>query len=82
MPIRFEKHQRTALITIERPETDNAFDLPMSREITEAWIRFRDDPDLWVAVVTGAGDRHSNVDANEAMTARIGAWSRSSHNQP
>lgn len=57
MPIRFEKHQRTALITIERPEADNAFDLPMSREITEAWIRFRDDPDLWVAVVTGAGDR-------------------------
>lgn len=57
MPIRFEKRQRIALITIERPEADNAFDLELSREITEVWRAFRDDPELWVAIVTGAGDK-------------------------
>ncbi|MEZ5565214.1 MAG: enoyl-CoA hydratase-related protein [Gammaproteobacteria bacterium] len=57
MPIRFEKRERIALITIDRPEADNAFDPTLSREITEAWIAFRDDPALWVAVLTGAGHR-------------------------
>lgn len=57
MPIRIEKRQHTALITIERPEADNAFDLQLTREITEAWLAFRDDPELRVAVVTGAGDK-------------------------
>lgn len=42
-----------ARITIDRPEARNALDLHHFRDLAGAWRRFRDDPDDWVAVVTG-----------------------------
>ncbi len=57
MPIRFETQQHIAIITMDRPEVHNAIDFDLSRELIEAWIRFRDDADLWVSIVTGAGDK-------------------------
>jgi enoyl-CoA hydratase len=45
-----------ALITIDRPETRNALDLRHFADLANAWRRFRDDPDAWVAVITGVGD--------------------------
>ncbi|MEO7428349.1 MAG: enoyl-CoA hydratase-related protein [Acidimicrobiales bacterium] len=42
-----------ARITIDRPEARNALDLHGFRDLANAWRRFRDDPDDWVAVVTG-----------------------------
>lgn len=42
-----------ARITIDRPETRNALDLYHFRDLAKAWRRFRDDPEDWVAVVTG-----------------------------
>lgn len=41
------------LITIDRPERKNALDLYHFRDLAKAWRDFRDDDDLWVAVVTG-----------------------------
>jgi E-phenylitaconyl-CoA hydratase len=64
MPIRFETQDRIALITIDRPEVHNALDLDHSRELAEAWVRFRDDADLWVAIVTGAGDKAFSAGAD------------------
>ena len=40
-------------ITIDRPEAKNALDLYHFRDLANAWRRFRDDPDDWVAIVTG-----------------------------
>jgi len=45
------------LITIERPERMNAIGARTHRELVDAWGRFRDDDDAYVAVLTGAGDR-------------------------
>lgn len=45
------------LITIERPERMNAIGAQTHRELVDAWQRFRDDDDAYVAVLTGAGDR-------------------------
>jgi enoyl-CoA hydratase len=45
------------LITIERPERMNAIGPQTHRELVDAWGRFRDDDDAYVAVLTGAGDR-------------------------
>jgi len=45
------------LITIERPERMNAIGPQTHRELVDAWERFRDDDDAYVAVLTGAGDR-------------------------
>ena len=43
-------------VTIDRPKA-NAIDLPASRRLNEVFARFRDDPNLRVAIVTGAGER-------------------------
>ncbi|MCH8104667.1 MAG: crotonobetainyl-CoA hydratase [Proteobacteria bacterium] len=43
-------------ITIDRPKA-NAIDLPTSRKLGEAFVYFRDTPELKVAIITGAGDR-------------------------
>jgi len=42
-------------ITIDRPEVRNALDLPHFQALADAWRRFRDDGDAWVAVLTGVG---------------------------
>lgn len=57
MPILYEKHGRVATITINRPDALNAIDPQTNAELTEAWADFRDDPEVWVGILTGAGDR-------------------------
>lgn len=44
-----------AVITINRPERMNAMDAEHYHLLSEAWRRVRDDPDVRVATVTGAG---------------------------
>ena len=43
-------------VTIDRPKA-NAVDAATSRELSRLFAAFRDDPDLRVAIITGAGDR-------------------------
>jgi len=43
-------------IVIDRPKA-NALDAPCSHEMGEVFADFRDDPDLRVAILTGAGDK-------------------------
>ena len=43
-------------ITIDRPKA-NAIDLPTSRKLGEAFVYFRDTPELKVAIITGAGEK-------------------------
>ena len=57
MTIRFEREGRLAVLTIDRPKVHNALDFETSDALVDAWIRFRDDDDLRVAILTGAGDR-------------------------
>jgi enoyl-CoA hydratase/carnithine racemase len=44
-----------ATITYNRPEALNAIDGDMRRGLNDAFSRFRDDEDAWVAIVTGSG---------------------------
>ena len=54
MPIHYEQLDgHVARITIDRPEARNSLDLHHFRDLANAWRRFRDDPEDWVAVVTG-----------------------------
>ncbi len=56
MPIHYEQLDgHVARITIDRPETKNALDLYHFRDLADAWRRFRDDPEDWVAIITGVG---------------------------
>ena len=54
--IRAERRDSMLEVTIDRPKA-NAIDAATSRELGEAFVGFRDDPGLRVAIVTGAGDR-------------------------
>lgn len=44
-------------VTMNRPELLNAGHPPMHMEMHRVWEDFAADPDLWVAVLTGAGDK-------------------------
>lgn len=44
-------------VTMNRPEVYNAIHPQMSHEMDRIWTEFENDPALWVAVLTGAGDR-------------------------
>lgn len=53
-----------AVITINRPERLNAMDRDHYRALSEAWIRVRDEDEIRVAVITGAGDRSFTTGAD------------------
>ena len=53
--ILFERRGPVTVITINRPERMNAIGPVVSRELVDAWGRFRDDDEQLVAVITGAG---------------------------
>ena len=54
--VNFEVHGEVVLITLDRPKA-NAIDAKTSHELGDAFIRFRDDNSLRVAIITGAGNR-------------------------
>jgi dehydration protein DpgD len=55
--VRYRKEGRVAYLTLDRPGVRNAMDLRMHAELAAAWDDFEADDELWVAVLTGAGDR-------------------------
>ena len=57
MPVRYEKAGHIATVTIDRQEALNAIDPATNDELIRVWAGVRDDPDVWVAILTGAGDR-------------------------
>jgi enoyl-CoA hydratase/carnithine racemase len=55
----YEKHDRIAYVTINRPEAKNAIDPETHRLLWETWEDFGSDDSLDVAILTGAGDAFS-----------------------
>jgi len=53
----YEKKGRIAYVTINRPEVMNALHPPAHLEFWDVWSDFRDDPEVWVAIITGAGEK-------------------------
>lgn len=53
----YEKRDRIAIVTINRPEALNAFTPDMLRAMDAAFADFNKDPDLWVAILTAAGEK-------------------------
>lgn len=54
-PVLVERNARVAIITINRPERRNAFDLPTAEAVYRVFKQFDADDTLDVAVLTGAG---------------------------
>ena len=55
--IRYEKHDRVRLITIDRASVMNSLDFKANDELVEVWREFDADDDAHVAVITGAGEK-------------------------
>ncbi len=48
---------RLRIVTLNRPEVMNALHSEAHQELAQVWDEFAASPDLWVAIVTGAGER-------------------------
>jgi len=53
----FERKGKIALLTLNRPEAMNSLDPELLQQLSNVWKEFAQDPDLWVAIITGAGDK-------------------------
>src|SRR5262245_17483388 len=51
---------RIATITLNRPERMNAMNQTLKDELRECWSLVKNDPDVWCAIVTGAGKGFSS----------------------
>lgn len=52
-----ERDGHILTVTMNRPERMNALHSPSHFELDEIFNDFESDPDLWVAIITGAGDK-------------------------
>jgi len=65
----YEKRDHIAIVTINRPEAMNAFTQEMLEGMDAALADFNADPDLWVAILTGAGEKSfsAGMDLKQAL---------------
>lgn len=70
--ILFDVSDHIATITINRPERLNATDDLTRTELGQAWARVREDSDIRVAIITGAGDRAFSAGQDIRATAQSG----------
>ncbi len=71
--IKTEKRGHILLVTMNRPEVYNAVHVDMHNEMAACWDAFAADPDLWVAVLTGAGDKAFSAGNDLKATAAGGS---------
>ena len=57
MPVDFEVKRHIATITLNRPEAMNSLDPESIAQLGEAWHEIRTNPDIRVAILTGAGPK-------------------------
>jgi len=55
--VRVDREGPVTVVTLNRPEVMNALHSPAHFELDEVFNDFAADPEQWVAIVTGAGDR-------------------------
>jgi acetyl-CoA C-acetyltransferase len=53
---RVERHGHVLEVTLNRPEVDNRLHPPANFELDAIWDAFEADDELWVAILTGAGE--------------------------
>lgn len=57
MKINYAKKGKMAIFTINRPEVMNAIDPEARQELHNAVVDFSNNSELWVGIITGAGDK-------------------------
>jgi E-phenylitaconyl-CoA hydratase len=57
-PLLFDVDDGVALLTLNRPDMGNSLTPELMVALEEAWGRIESDPEIRVAIMTGAGERH------------------------
>ena len=65
-----ERDGHLTIVTIDRPEAMNALDPVTNAELATIFDDFAADPDQWVAILTGAGDRAFSTGNDLKFTAQ------------
>jgi enoyl-CoA hydratase/carnithine racemase len=68
----YEKKDHIAYVTINRPEVLNALHPPANFELSAVWDDFCADPDCWIGIITGAGERAFSAGNDLKYTAQHG----------
>jgi enoyl-CoA hydratase/carnithine racemase len=68
----YEKQGRIAIVTLNRPERMNALHPPAHFELHEIWNDFERAPEVWVGILTGAGDKAFSAGNDLKYTAEHG----------
>jgi len=76
MGLDFEVRDRVAYLTLNRPEAMNAMDPETYTALSDGWREVRDNPDIWCAVITGAGERAftAGADLKRTIPRRPELW--------
>ena len=61
MSLIIEKKDKVGYLTINRPQVLNALDNETLKDLWRGWVDFGDDPDVWVVLITGAGEKAFSV---------------------
>ena len=64
MAVDYKKEGRIAIFTINRPEAFNMVNVQVFQELHDRMVEFRDDPELWVGIITGARTRAFSAGAD------------------
>ncbi len=78
----FKKKGHTPCITINRPEVLNALSYEVRLGLLDAWKRVNEDPDIFCAIITGAGDKAFSAGADVRGTAKYRTQASRSEDMP
>ncbi len=74
-----EREGRVLIVTINRPDVMNALHRPAHLEFEKVFDGFAADPELWVAIITGAGERAFSAGNDLKYQAAGGDRERTPH---
>jgi enoyl-CoA hydratase/carnithine racemase len=57
MPVQLSRQGRVAIVTMDRPEARNAMNAELNQQLDDTYDALATDDNVWVVVLTGAGDR-------------------------
>ncbi len=71
----YEERDGVAIVTLNRPDVHNAFNMQMQRELKRVWTSLRHNDDVRAVVLTGAGEKAfcTGIDRTEAIEGSYSA---------
>jgi len=79
MSVIYEKEGKVVTMTLNRPERLNRIDAGICQAFSKALMDFRDDPEAWVAIITGKGEAFSTGADHETVLI---PWGKGSFQPP